>query len=135
MFGPTCFFVGIVVYPVVSIKLLMTLVHVRKSFKPRCNIPLLTMIFWVIGVLRRSVVGKWLLNNLWESHICLPHRLSKRQLPTTVLLSGPINQMIIFSRGVYQFLVAFFLHFCKDISFAIFSYFLYTGQRVSQAAQ
>ena len=56
---------------------------------------------WVTGVQTRTVVGdtqvtvagdrvKW----RW-----LPHRLSKRPLPTTALVRTPVTQMIIFSQG------------------------------------
>ena len=57
----------------------------RQYFKPW-----LKKIIWVIGVLRRTVV-------LWR---WLPHRLSKRQSLTTVLLRTPITQMIFFNQGM-----------------------------------
>ena len=67
-------------------------------------IPWLKKIIWVIGVIRRTVVSGWRFDNrcgrvtwLWR---WLPHRLSKLQSLTTVLLMTPITQMIFFNQGM-----------------------------------
>ena len=66
------------------------------------TIPWLKKIIWVIRVLRRTVVCDWRLDNLCGSHLplwrWLPHRLSKRQSQTTVLLRTLITQMIFFNQ-------------------------------------
>ena len=90
---------------------------------------LLKKIIWVTGVLRRTVVYDWRFDNLCGSHLrgqvivlvswkfnwlenfqlsktvsCLwrwlPHRLSKRQSQTTVLLRISITQIICFTQGM-----------------------------------
>ena len=65
--------------------------------------PWLKKTIWVIGVLRRTVVSDWRFDNLCGSHLqrrWLPHRLSKRQSLTTVLLRTPITQMVFFNHGM-----------------------------------
>ena len=42
---------------------------IRKWFEPRSNIPWLKKIFWVTGVLRRTVVSDWRFDNLCGSHL------------------------------------------------------------------
>ena len=78
-------------------------------------------ITWVTVFLRRNVVGDWRFDKLCENHLhsqvitfsqlkigkpwgaiwlVLPHRLSKRQSPTAVLLRTPVSQMIFFNQGM-----------------------------------
>ena len=75
-----------------------------NQFSPAfCLLPWLKKIIWVIGVLRRTVVSDWRSDNLCGSHLqsqVFPHRLSKRQSLTTVLLRTPITQMIFFNQGM-----------------------------------
>ena len=73
-----------------------------KWFEPKSNIPWLKiMIIWVIGVMRRSIVGDWRFKwlTLDSEDGFRTAGLSKRQAPTTVLLRYPVNQMIIFNQG------------------------------------
>ena len=99
---------------------------IRKWFEHRSNIPWLKKITWLVGVLRRTVVGDWCFDNLCRSHFqsqvkdCFwrlrfqqpvqkpsstwlwrwpPHLLSKHQSPTTVLFRTPITQMVFFNQG------------------------------------
>ena len=65
----------------------------------------LKKIIWVIGVLRKTVVSDGRFDNLCGSHLqslwrWLPHRLSKRQSLTTVLVRTPITQVIFFNQVI-----------------------------------
>ena len=74
---------------------------------------------WLHGVLRRTVVSDWRLDNLCGSQffrviftwlwIWLPHRLSKRQLLTTVLIRTPITQIIFSIKVCYSWVQTIFL--------------------------
>ena len=53
----------------IIILIIMITMIIRKWFEPRSNIPWLKKIIWVIRVLRRTVVGDWLFDNLCGSHL------------------------------------------------------------------
>ena len=118
-----------------AVHIIFILLLLRKWFEPRSSIPWLKKIIWVIGVLRRTVVSDRRFDNLCGSHLqsqvvsidqsnrspgflnfqltntttwlwrWLPHRLSKRQSLTTVLLRTPITQMIFFNQGIIIIIV------------------------------
>ena len=78
--------------------------YLIKWFEPKSNIPSLKTIIWVIGNLRRTVVLRLTflgqpVQKAWMDG-CLPHRLSKRQSQTTVLLRTPMTQMIFFNQNI-----------------------------------
>ena len=47
----------------------ITIMLLKKWFEPRSNIPWFKKIIWVIGVLRRTVVGGCRFDNLFGSHL------------------------------------------------------------------
>ena len=73
----------------IIILIIMITMIIRKWFEPRSNIPWLKKIIWS--------AEKDCCQRLWR---WLPHRLSKHQSLTRVLLRTPMTQMIFFNQGI-----------------------------------